>query len=61
MLYIQKFKHVIFDFDGVIIDSEKQKFADLQETLKEYDFYLKDEEFNNFIGKKRAFFFKRTK
>ncbi len=58
MLYIQKFKHVIFDFDGVIVDSEKKKFEDLQKILKNYNFSLKNEEFKKFIGKKRAFFLK---
>jgi len=58
MLYISKFKHCIFDFDGVIIDSEKKKFKDLQGILKKYAFNLSDDYFFKFIGKKRAYFIK---
>lgn len=56
MLSIGKIKHVIFDFDGVIIDSERQKFKDLQQILSEYKHILSDSQFPNFIGKKRGQF-----
>lgn len=58
MSFISRFKHCIFDFDGVIINSEKKKFKDLQTVLKKYDFNLSDNYFIKFIGKKRSFFIK---
>ncbi len=58
MLSIENIKHVVFDFDGVIIDSERQKFSDLKEILSEYNYTLKNSEFRNFIGKKRGQFLK---
>ena len=56
MLSIENIKDVIFDFDGVIIDSEKKKFKNIQNILKDYNFNLNDSEYHNFIGKKRAKF-----
>ena len=56
MLSISKFKHCIFDFDGVVIDSEKKKFKDMQDVLKKYDFNLNKNYFFKFIGKKRSLF-----
>lgn len=53
---MNKFKAFIFDFDGVIIDSETKKFNDVKEVLSEYGYNLSDDVFNNFIGKKRDFF-----
>jgi beta-phosphoglucomutase-like phosphatase (HAD superfamily) len=61
MLYISKFKHCIFDFDGVIIDSERLKFKNLKDILKKYDFDLKDDYFFDFVGKKRGYFIKELK
>ena len=61
MLSIQKIKHIIFDFDGVIVDSERRKFSNLQEILKEYNYDLQNSEFLNFIGKKRGAFLKEKK
>ena len=51
-------EHVIFDFDGVIVDSERRKFSDLQEILKEQGFVLTNSQFRDFIGKKRGTFLK---
>lgn len=56
MLSIENVKHIIFDFDGVIVDSENKKFSDLQEVLSTYNYTLNDSEFRNFIGKKRGAF-----
>ena len=56
MSFIKNVEHVVFDFDGVIVDSEKKKFADLQEILKDDSYTLFDSEFSNFIGKKRGSF-----
>ena len=51
-----KIEHVVFDFDGVIIDSERKKFVDLRAILKENSYVLSDSKFNDFIGKKRGHF-----
>ncbi len=47
---------VIFDFDGVIVDSEKEKFEVTRAILKEYNCLLTDTDFNEFIGRKRSEF-----
>ena len=52
-------KAVIFDFDGVIVDSETKKFNDLAFALKDFNLSLKSNDFQNFIGKKRGFFLKQ--
>ena len=52
-------KAVIFDFDGVIVDSETKKFNDLTFVLKEYNLHINFNDFQNFIGKKRGFFLKQ--
>ena len=44
-------KAIIFDFDGVIVDSEKTKFNDLNKILKGLG-YKQIKDFSNFIGKK---------
>ncbi|VVB77548.1 Phosphoglycolate phosphatase [uncultured archaeon] len=51
-------KSFIFDFDGVIIDSETKKFNDLKNLLKEKGYALKDSSFIDMIGKKTGFFLK---
>lgn len=47
---------VLFDFDGVIVDSEGEKFRIVAELLEPYDIRLSDEDYPGFIGMKtRAF------
>lgn len=60
MLSILKFNHCVFDFDGVIVDSEKKKFKDMRSVLKKYDIFLKDDDFSKFVGKKRGFFLREN-
>ncbi len=43
---------VIFDFDGVLIDSERKKFRDLQIVLKPFNLNLKKHDFQKMLGKK---------
>ena len=50
---------VIFDFDGVIVDSEKEKFEVVRAILKKYHCSLTDADFNQFIGRKRSAFLKQ--
>ncbi|MCX6707811.1 MAG: HAD family phosphatase [Candidatus Woesearchaeota archaeon] len=45
-------KGFIFDFDGVIVDTESKKFKDFKKILKRYDYDLND--FSGFIGKKTS-------
>lgn len=47
---------VIFDFDGVIVDSEKEKFTALQKILAGKGIGLHEDQYNNFLGKKREHF-----
>lgn len=61
MISTENIQHVVFDFDGVIIDSERQKFADLKDILNTYNYNLNDSEFRNFVGKKRGQFLKEKK
>jgi HAD superfamily hydrolase (TIGR01509 family) len=49
-------KGIIFDFDGVIIDTEKKKFEDIKKILSKYGFKINKEDFPGFIGKKTAFY-----
>ena len=49
-------KAVIFDFDGVIVDTERQRFKAIQQVLKRRDMYLPDSEFKEMEGKKTTFF-----
>lgn len=49
---------VIFDFDGVIVDTETRKFLDLQKLLKKYGRVLNKRDKKSMIGKKTAFFLK---
>lgn len=49
-------EHVVFDFDGVIVDSEKEKFRIVKEILQDKGHTISDSLFPQFVGKKRAFF-----
>ena len=44
------FKAVLFDFDGVIVNTEPQNAHYLQETLKSFGVYMDHEELKGFIG-----------
>lgn len=43
---------VIFDFDGVLVDSERKKFRDLQIVLKPFNLNLKKHDFQKMLGRK---------
>jgi beta-phosphoglucomutase len=45
-------KAIIFDFDGVIADTELDRFKYLQKELKKYDYSLKQANFPKIFGKK---------
>lgn len=49
-------KAIIFDFDGVIVDTEIKKFKELQHLLKNTKFILKKKDFKDMIGKKTGVF-----
>ena len=49
-------KAIIFDFDGVIVDSEIKKFKELQSILKNTNFILKENDFKDMTGKKTSSF-----
>lgn len=49
-------KAVLFDFDGVIVDSEREKFSILKQLLQKEHCTLNDSQFRSFIGKKTAAF-----
>jgi len=51
-------KAVIFDFDGVVIDTESIRFNHLKSILKRFDYDLKDNDFEKSIGKKTRHFLK---
>lgn len=51
-----KFNAIIFDFDGVIIDSERLKFNDLKTLLKKRGLKLPNSRFKEMIGKKTKYF-----
>jgi len=49
-------KAVIFDFDGVIVDSEGEKFKVINRLLKPYRLSIKKKDFPKMVGRKtRAF------
>lgn len=50
------FKAVLFDFDGVVIDTEHKRFTDLRVVLKRYGLELEDSGFADLPGKKTAEF-----
>lgn len=49
---------VIFDFDGVIVESEKEKFNVLNKLLKPYKLSIKKKDFQRMVGKKTPAFLK---
>jgi beta-phosphoglucomutase len=51
-------KAIIFDFDGVIVDTEKKKFNDLKKILKKQNILLKKNSFSDMVGKKTDLFLK---
>ena len=53
-------KGVIFDFDGVIVDTESKKFAEIRKILKAHGYSLRKKDFSKFIGKKTEFFIKEN-
>ncbi|MFH0870448.1 MAG: HAD family phosphatase [archaeon] len=51
-------KGVIFDFDGVIVDTEKKRFRDLRQILAKKNISLQQGTFHRLIGKKTEAFIK---
>jgi beta-phosphoglucomutase-like phosphatase (HAD superfamily) len=49
-------KAIIFDFDGVVVDTETAKFKELQNILKHRGLVLKKKDFKDMIGKKTGAF-----
>lgn len=49
-------KGIIFDLDGVVIESERKRFKDLKKVLKKYSYKLNKNDFKKLIGKKTGFF-----
>jgi beta-phosphoglucomutase len=49
-------KTIIFDFDGVIVDTEINKFKDLKKILNNNEFALDESDFKDMIGKKTKAF-----
>ena len=54
-------KAIIFDFDGVIADTESQKFRDISKSAEECGFELDKSDFKEFIGKQRGYFLHKNK
>ena len=52
-------KTVIFDFDGVIADTETERFADVQRLLRKHGYILEAASFPVFIGKKTGHFLRQ--
>lgn len=55
---IMKNKLIIFDFDGVLVNTEYTTFNFYKHLLPEYNIYLKEEDFKYKIGRKSVDFFK---
>ncbi len=51
-------KAVIFDFDGVLFDTEHKRFSDLKAVLKRYELELPDSSYPDMLGKKTTVFVK---
>ena len=49
-------KAIIFDFDGVIVDTERKKFKELQNLMNSTKFILTECDFKDMIGKKTSAF-----
>lgn len=54
----RKNKLIIFDFDGVLVDTEYTTFDYYRKVLPSYGIYLKEEDFKYKIGRKSIDFFK---
>jgi HAD superfamily hydrolase (TIGR01509 family) len=52
-------KGIIFDFDGVIADTEKKKFEDIKKILSKNNLKIVQSDFPDFIGKKTDFYIKQ--
>ena len=52
-------KGILFDFDGVIVDTESKKFEDIRKILVKHGLILKSSDFQSFIGKKTDFFLRK--
>jgi len=50
-------KAVIFDLDGVLLETEPQTFNFFKEYLKDFGVYLKDQDLSKKIGRKSVDFF----
>lgn len=53
-------KAIIFDFDGVIVESEEARYKFLQNALKEYSIFLQDAEIPPSIGLTTKSFLEKT-
>jgi len=53
-------KGIIFDFDGVIVDTEKKRFRDLRQILAKKNISLHQEAFPELIGRKTEVFIKEA-
>lgn len=51
-----QFNTIIFDFDGVVVDSERLKFKDLKTLLQKKGIKLSNSSFKEMVGKKTNFF-----
>ena len=49
---------IIFDFDGVLVHTERSTFEFYKELLPKYGFFLKDEDFKYKAGRKSVDFFR---
>ena len=49
-------KGIIFDFDGVIVDTETKKFSDLRGIMRKKGYSISNDIFPDFVGKKTFFF-----
>ncbi len=54
----REIKSIIFDFDGVLVNTEYTTFCFYREILPSYGFYLKERDFKYKIGRKSIDFFK---
>lgn len=52
MSILEKFEMVIFDLDGVLIDSREMWLHIQKKALKEVEYYFSDEEIKNQLGKR---------
>lgn len=48
---MKNIKAIIFDMDGVLIDSERISFQSFQEVLKEYNYTIDEAKYLKFIGR----------